>query len=112
MDESRKVFDLFHYKISLQEEPSDRIEADHEKSIGAFSSREKAEAAAEFLRTKPGFKEWPHGFRITYTIVDEIAWKTGFFTHESEDGRGDDVPYFIAEAPSEDEAEKKPSIPS
>jgi len=51
------------------------------KLIGVFSTRERAEAAIEARRGKPGFVDHPDGFEIASYVVDrEGAWPDGFIT--------------------------------
>ena len=50
------------------------------KLIGVFSTRERAEAAVEARRGKPGFADHPDGFGIASYVVDDTAWPDGFIT--------------------------------
>lgn len=51
------------------------------KMIGVFSSRERAEAAIDARRGKPGFVDHPDGFEIASYVVDrDSAWSDGFVT--------------------------------
>jgi homoserine kinase type II len=51
------------------------------KLIGVFSTRERAEAAVEARRGKPGFVDHPDGFEIgSYVIDRDAAWLDGFVT--------------------------------
>ena len=51
------------------------------KLIGVFSTRERAEAAVDVRRRKPGFVENPDGFEIAPYVVDrDAAWLDGFIT--------------------------------
>lgn len=51
------------------------------KLIGVFSTRERAEAAVDARRGKPGFAEHPDGFEISAYVVDrDAAWLDGFIT--------------------------------
>ena len=78
-----KVFHLHHYSIAagveLWELTDDQLE--DERSIGVFSSEEKARAAIEILKTKEGYRDWPGGFRILHSVVDDydthgfISWE-------------------------------------
>lgn len=71
------VFELRHFKITQDDE--DYIDDDCDpKSIGIFSGREKAEAAMRMLRDKPGFRDWPGGFRIFRSVLDQPEWTDGF----------------------------------
>jgi hypothetical protein len=51
------------------------------KLIGVFSTRERAEAAVDLRRGKPGFAEYPDGFGIAAYVLDrDAAWMDGFIT--------------------------------
>jgi len=51
------------------------------KLIGVFSTRERAEAAVDARRGKPGFVDHPDGFEIAAYVVDrDAAWLDGFVT--------------------------------
>ena len=51
------------------------------KVIGVFSTRERAEAAVEARRNKPGFSDHPDGFEIMSYVIDrDAAWPDGFIT--------------------------------
>lgn len=52
------------------------------KMIGAFSTREKAEAAVSRLRTEPGFRDNPGGFHVEPYELDVDHWSEGFATTE------------------------------
>lgn len=43
----------------------------HEKLIGIYSSRQKAEVGIAQVRDQPGFKERPKGFRIEDMNLDQ-----------------------------------------
>ena len=82
--EFRRVYTLHHMKIGPD---VDKLSVDEEdpaigaKEVGEYSTRQKAEEAIERLKSKPGFRDWPGGFRITYSNVDQIdAWETGFIS--------------------------------
>ena len=48
------------------------------KFIGVYSTRELAEAAAERLRTQPGFAEAPDRFHINEYDLDRDHWTEGY----------------------------------
>jgi hypothetical protein len=48
------------------------------KLIGVYSSMAKAEAAAERLRTHPGFADSPDGFTTDAYGIDQDQWTEGF----------------------------------
>jgi len=54
---------------------------DQEKIIGRYSTEERARAAMERLRDKPGFRDYPERWYIGASVLDrDSAWTTGFFT--------------------------------
>lgn len=65
------VYELEHvYEIDGEEEV---------KSIGIFSSREKAKEAIRMLKSKPGFKDHSlEAFQIHKSKIDQIDWVDGF----------------------------------
>jgi homoserine kinase type II len=65
------VFDLWYVRGYSNRE-------DTELHIGVFSAQEKAQAAIEQLRQKPGFQEWPDGFEIHEIALDHVTWPEGF----------------------------------
>jgi homoserine kinase type II len=48
------------------------------KTIGHFSSEEKARAAIDAVRTQPGFRDHPEGFGIDRCGMDVVCWSEGF----------------------------------
>lgn len=48
------------------------------KGIGIYTSRKRAEDAIARLRSQPGFRDWPNGFRIQMVGLDEDLWPSGF----------------------------------
>jgi hypothetical protein len=51
------------------------------KLLGVFSTRERAVAAVEARRGKPGFSEAPDGFEIaSYELDRDAAWMDGYIT--------------------------------
>jgi hypothetical protein len=48
--------------------------------IGVYSSLEKVEAAKERMRVRPGFRDFPDGFRIDCLRIDEDYDDPMFFT--------------------------------
>lgn len=50
------------------------------KFIGVYSTREKAQAAIERLKTQPGFQDTPDGFCIDEYVVDQDHWTEGYVT--------------------------------
>jgi hypothetical protein len=53
-------------------------EADDEKLLGVFSTREEADQAIAEAVLLPGFSESPDGFHIDEYVVDERCWTEGF----------------------------------
>lgn len=58
---------------------------DDEKIIGAYSTRERAQASLERHRSLPGFRDYPDGFEISEYELDTDDWNEGFLdlTQES-----------------------------
>lgn len=50
------------------------------KTIGIYSTREKAQQAVERLRIQPGFRDAPDGFVIDLYWVDQDGWASGYVT--------------------------------
>jgi hypothetical protein len=50
------------------------------KLIGAFSSKELAEAALEQVTDQPGFRELPQGFDLSECTLNQLGWTEGFVT--------------------------------
>jgi hypothetical protein len=59
-------------------QPDPTVDHDEETFIGIYSSEEKARAAVEQLRLKPGFRDYPDGFEIHPQQVDATGWDEGF----------------------------------
>jgi hypothetical protein len=56
---------------------------DEVKTIGIFSTRKKAQEAVEYLRYKPGFRDYPKkAFLISRAKIDRIGWSEGFCSFE------------------------------
>jgi hypothetical protein len=53
---------------------------DYDKSLGIYSTLEKTEQGLAGLREKPGFRDYPYGFEITYGRIDETYETEGFVT--------------------------------
>ena len=53
-------------------------EEDIELLIGVYSSEVAAKAAIERVKDKPGFIEFPEGFNIYPSQLDEDSWTEGF----------------------------------
>ena len=55
-------------------------EDDAEHHLGVFDSEERAWRAAEHLRSKPGFRDWPEGFAVFTGYLNEVCMEDGFET--------------------------------
>jgi hypothetical protein len=80
------LYELWHFKIG----PEDDFDEDGDnKIIGIYSSEANAKAAIERLKSKPGFRDWPGGFRIFDCWLDHDGWTEGFVNpyDEEEDAR-------------------------
>jgi hypothetical protein len=73
------VYPLYHSRPLDDEEEEEEKE---EKFIGIYSSKAQAEAAIERLKDKPGFRDFPDGFRIYEDELDRDCWTEGFLTGE------------------------------
>jgi homoserine kinase type II len=76
MDEQEsKVVDYLLYHIRAKENDDD-----DEKLIGIYTAEEKAKAAIQRLRGKPGFRDYPNGFEIFEHVLDRDSWTEGFIS--------------------------------
>ena len=66
---------LWHFRIAAGQEWD---EDGTERLVGIYSSEARAEAAIARLRDKPGFSDWPDGFRIFGSWLDHDSWKEGY----------------------------------
>ena len=48
------------------------------KTIGIFSSDEKAQSAIERLKVVDGFSAFPEAFIVSRKRLDQISWEEGF----------------------------------
>ena len=67
------VFVLHHVR-------SDDEFGDDAKLIGVYSTRERAEAASERLKSQPGFVDHPEGWEISRYRLNKDHWEDGFVT--------------------------------
>lgn len=51
-----------------------------EKLIGAYQTRDDAEAAITRVIDKPGFRDAPDGFEITEYIIGKDEWTEGYIS--------------------------------
>jgi hypothetical protein len=59
------------------------------KLIGVYSTRARAEQAADRLRLKAGFCDTPEGFTIDTYTLDEDSWQDGYTTIVHSDSEKD-----------------------
>ena len=59
---------------------------DHDKLLGVYSTKEKAEQAVAQLRVKPGFRDYPEGFEILEGPIDETYSLEGFVSVWGDEG--------------------------
>ncbi len=52
--------------------------AEDVKLIGAYSTKEAAEASVKDLKSKPGFSSFPDGFSVDEYQIDRTHWSEGF----------------------------------
>ena len=72
------VWLLCHYQVTTDAWGEEEYELPH-LLIGVFARRALAEEVRERLRRKPGFCDWPLGFRLECNRPDDDdAWDTGF----------------------------------
>lgn len=72
---TEEVFITFHYKE----------DEDDSKLIGVYSTRAKAEAAAERSKLLPGFKDRPDDFLVERYRLDQDHWTSGYVADPIED---------------------------
>jgi hypothetical protein len=53
---------------------------DHDKLLGIYLTKEKADEALAHLCDKPGFRDHPDGFEILDGPIDQTSWLEGFAT--------------------------------
>ncbi len=77
------AWQLWHFTIGEGEQwEIEKDEGQNPRLIGTYSSEALAVAAAESLRAKPGFRDWPAGFRVLETWLNQTGWEEGFITFE------------------------------
>ena len=59
---------------------TDEQGCEHEKMLGIYTTRAKAEEGLALLRDKPGFKDYLDGFEILEGALDETYMLEGFIT--------------------------------
>ena len=70
------LWELTHFKIGPRSEQC-YFELGA-KMIGLYTNAENAKATISRLRDKPGFNQWPGGWRIFSTGIDHTGWEDGF----------------------------------
>jgi hypothetical protein len=60
------------------QECTDRDGEDTELLIGAYQTEQDAAAAIERLRNKPGFRDFPQGFKAEPYELNKDHWTEGF----------------------------------
>jgi hypothetical protein len=55
-------------------------ELEHIIVLGVYSTRQAAEEAQEYFRTQRGFRDYPDGFVLQETLLDQHMWSEGFVT--------------------------------
>lgn len=68
---------LWNFRIGPDD---DRDDDGTERLVGLYSSEAAAQGAMIRLRGKPGFRDWPGGFRVFGCTLDELSWEDGFAT--------------------------------
>jgi hypothetical protein len=76
------IYELWHFPIGLDEDFDNEGER---KSIGIYSSEANAKTAIERLKSKPGFRDWPEGFRIFDRWLDHDGWSEGYVNPYEDD---------------------------
>ena len=74
------------YTYLLEHSYEDERGFDIYKTLGIFSTREKAEAAQDMYSKKPGFRDYPMDcFCIDEYLIDVGEWTTGFIDDNDEE---------------------------
>ncbi|MBU0800336.1 MAG: hypothetical protein KKA05_04965 [Alphaproteobacteria bacterium] len=69
--------DFVEKELNLSDEPREYI--DEDRVVGIYSSEEKAQAALERYKNKPGFIDKPNAFLIEKITLGKITgWTSGF----------------------------------
>jgi hypothetical protein len=68
------IYLVWHFD---QETPEDDVQ---EKLIGVYSTEERAKAAIDRLRDKPGFRDFPNRWAIHDRKLNFINWDGGYET--------------------------------
>ncbi|WP_203073402.1 hypothetical protein [Falsiroseomonas ponticola] len=79
------VWILLHYEIAADVDEAEEDETIlSERVVGYYSSQERGEAAIQRMRSKPGFRDWPDGFRLYPTAPNREVWSDGFVNMDEE----------------------------
>ena len=70
------VWELSHFKIPARSNQS--FEELGMKVVGLYRTATAAKAAIARLRDKPGFAQWPGGWRIFPAGLNRVGWREGF----------------------------------
>ncbi len=62
----------------LQHVRSDSSGTEDVKALGVYSSESAALRAVDYLKAKPGFREYPEGFHVDKYQLDKVEWAEGF----------------------------------
>ena len=89
------LWPLWHFDIAADAEWGDD---GSERLVGFYSSAAQAEAAILRLRDKPGFRNWPDGFRVFGDTLDEDSWLDGFATWDDPPAAADAASPSVAPA--------------
>ena len=74
-----RVWRLAHFKVAEDtDERSDPRFVMESFDLGAFTSRERAEAAVQRRVLQPGFRDYPGGFRLFEYVVDQDVYPDGY----------------------------------
>lgn len=83
---SKSAWILLHYEITADVDETDNDETIlSERVVGYYSEEELGQAAIQRLRSKPGFRNWPDGFRLFPIELDRACWSEGFVNTDEED---------------------------
>ncbi len=76
-----EMYRVYHAEIGGNDEI---LDAERHRGIGFFTTEATARACIEALRTKPGFSDWPDGFRGHESRIDLVYWWGGGYGREIE----------------------------
>lgn len=67
------------YHFTINSDSDQEYEENGMRLIGLYSSKLQAQEAVARLMGKKGFRDWPGGFRIYESRLDDDVWTSGFF---------------------------------